>query len=610
LSGAPEELPPSAVSKLENHVIVLGYGLLGIYVVEKLKRMGIPCVVVVRDETKLPALEKSRIPAVGSTIARSFQTLKTAGAARASAIIATFDDDGDNLLSILNAKKINPGMRAITVVNDRDMAEAAKASGADVVLAPYELTGQLLALSTVSKGISAIFVKGDFRPKHISEFVVEGTGKAAYGELGKIAPIVMVSRGGRVIMNPDEKFGLERGDIIYAMTDSRSLVTLERELLSRRMISSSEDDGPATGRRRLARSGARESVSARLNDLADMILYGPLSVVRHIWIQIVLLVLMLGFGTAIFYYYQHLGPLTAFLGSVSTITTIGIYAPNIIGMASSEQVLLAITFIVSVGLAASIVQGILTAVISKETLRERSVARKIAYAKGHVIVAGYNYLGKYAAEWLHQVRVDHVIITVDPSVARSLQLSGELAINSPASRSFQALGDAGVQRASTLICALDDDGDNLLVAMSARKLSKDVRILTVVGDRDLAESARASSDIDVVVPIFDIVASILAFSAIAPEVVGMFITPPTSPDVDRVSQYISEFVLGPSRGRGATFKALNDIAPVLLVTRGRDVIPNPGDDFVVEGGDSLLVMTPSRDSIQKFRAALAAIGTA
>ena len=53
MSGAPEESSPSAVSKLENHVIVLGYGLLGIYVVEKLKGMGIPYVVVVRDESLL-----------------------------------------------------------------------------------------------------------------------------------------------------------------------------------------------------------------------------------------------------------------------------------------------------------------------------------------------------------------------------------------------------------------------------------------------------------------------------------------------------------------------------------------------------------------------------
>ena len=167
-----------------------------------------------------------------------------------------------------------------------------------------------------------------------------------------------------------------------------------------------------------------------------------------------------------------------------------------------------------------------------------------------------------------------------------------------------------MRRASTLVCALDDDGDNLLVAMSARKQNNDLRILTVVTDRDLAESAKASSDIDVVFPIFDIVANILAFSAIAPEVVGMFIAPPMSPDVGRVSRYIAEFLVSRTGSAKATFKELNEVAPVLLVMRSGKIIPNPADDFQVEAGDSLLVMTPSRESIEKFRAALAALRTA
>ena len=128
----------------------------------------------------------------------------------------------------------------------------------------------------------------------------------------------------------------------------------------------------------------------------------------------------------------------------------------------------------------------------------------------------------------------------------------------------------------------------------------------MVTDRDLAESAKASSDIDVVIPIFDIVASILAFSAVAPEVVGMFIAPPMSPDIGPASRYIAEFMVGEIGGVMPTFKALNEVAPVLLVMREGKIIPNHEDGFVIQNGDSLLVMTPSRDSIEKVRAALAA----
>jgi Trk K+ transport system NAD-binding subunit len=599
LSEPQEALSPTTASKLENHVIVMGYGLLGLYAVEKLKEMGLSYIVIVSDESRLQDLRKSHIPSLVTPMAKSFQTLKSAGAAKASAVIATFDDDGDNLLSILNAKKINPELRVITVINDRDMVEAAEATGADVVLTPYELTGQLLALSTVSKRTSALFVKGSFKANHISEFVIDGDGKATYHDLNKVAPIVMVSRNGKTTVNPKDQFGLEKGDIVYAMTDTRSLIALEDELFKLRMISIYK----GSGERQLARSGKSEGVSPSLNDFVNEILYGPLSIIRHIWIQILLLTFMLGFGTAIFSFYQHLPLLTAFVGSVSTITTIGIYAPNIVGMPDSELVLLAITFIVSVGLAASVVQGILTSVISREALRQRRLSRKIEHLRDHVIVAGYSYLGKYAVESLKEMNVEHVIITVDPALARSLQQSNQLVIQATASRSFQALKEAGVGRASTLICALDDDGDNLLVAMNARKQNNAVRILTVVSDRELVESAKASSDIDVVVPIFSVTANILAFSAVAPEIAGSFVTPPLSPDIKEVSRYLAEFIVG-NNSTKLSFKELNVIAPVLLIMRNGKVIPNPDDEFMIQDGDALLVMTPTHDSIEKFRTRL------
>jgi len=54
----------------------------------------------------------------------------------------------------------------------------------------------------------------------------------------------------------------------------------------------------------------------------------------------------------------------------------------------------------------------------------------------------------------------------------------------------------------------------------------------------------------------------------------------------------------------ATFKKLNEVAPVLLVMRRGKIIPNPDDEFVIQDGDSLLLMTTSRDSVEKFREAM------
>ena len=69
-------------------------------------------------------------------------------------------------------------------------------------------------------------------------------------------------------------------------------------------------------------------------------------------------------------------------------------------LSPAEQVLLAAMFIVSVGLAASVVQGVLSSVASREILMERTVTRRIRHAREHVIVAGYNHLRRYAVKWL------------------------------------------------------------------------------------------------------------------------------------------------------------------------------------------------------------------
>ncbi len=234
-----DELVSNMVSKMKGHVIVVGYKFLGIYVVERLRELGVDYVVLVRDESQLPSLIKDGIPAMGAPIARSYQSLIRAGAARASAIICTFDDDGDNLLTILNAKKINPKIRAITIVNDHELYDAAIASGADVVVAPHELAGQILAMSTVSKGVSAVFVKGNMKDKFVAEFTVDlDNVELRFSDLSKIASVIMVlSRDGNLLPNPPDDYVVRTGDVIYVLTDRTELLELERRLSERGVIS-------------------------------------------------------------------------------------------------------------------------------------------------------------------------------------------------------------------------------------------------------------------------------------------------------------------------------------------------------------------------------------
>jgi hypothetical protein len=94
-------------------------------------------------------------------------------------------------------------------------------------------------------------------------------------------------------------------------------------------------------------------------------------------------------------------------------------------LAPSEAALLIVPIIVSVGAAASLRQGTVSAVVSGDLPRgeaERSLIRRM---KGHVIVFGYTHLGRYVADELGQISVDTVVVTRHPASPHELEASAQ-----------------------------------------------------------------------------------------------------------------------------------------------------------------------------------------
>ena len=111
-------------------------------------------------------------------------------------------------------------------------------------------------------------------------------------------------------------------------------------------------------------------------DFLDLVVYSPFYIVKAIWIQLILLGSMFALGALIFMHYQGLDPLSALLGAVSTITTIGLYAPNIVIMPVLEKVLLIVGIIVSVGSAASLLQATFTVAYEKRVTHPNSLNKE------------------------------------------------------------------------------------------------------------------------------------------------------------------------------------------------------------------------------------------
>jgi voltage-gated potassium channel len=308
---------------------------------------------------------------------------------------------------------------------------------------------------------------------------------------------------------------------------------------------------------------------------------------RVIYRQLIVLSVMFAAGAAVFSYYQHLPPLPSALASVSTITTIGLYVPNggnFTTLNSTEAGLLIILIIVSVGAAASLLQGTVSAVVSGDLARGEAERKLIQRMKGHVIVFGYSHLGRYVADKLGELGLDCVVVTRDPALYESLTKRKMLAVLEQENRPVVSLKEANIENAATLVTAHDKDPDNMLIILSARRLKPKIRIISVVHDDQMVDTAK-DAGADVVISSSLSVGHLLALSATTKDLVGIVFS-------ERVgTKEIAQFsVFRSSRLIGQGLQDLTRLAHVVGLVRNNELIRNVFDPALrIQEDDTLLV---------------------
>ena len=317
-------------------------------------------------------------------------------------------------------------------------------------------------------------------------------------------------------------------------------------------------------------------------------LYGPWILLKSVYHQLLVLLVMFCFGSVVFYHFDHLDPLVALLASVSTITTIGLYIPyggNFTQMPTAEAGLLIIIMIVSVGAGASAVQKTVSSVVNGEMAKGEAERRLIEKLKGHVIVFGYNHLGRYVADKLDELGFDYVVVTKDPNIYNDLVKKQIFVVHEYQTQPITSLKAAGIERAAIVVVAHENDPDNMLIILSARKLRPDVRIVSVVHDDALIETAK-NAGADMVIPATVTVGHLMALSAVTKDLVGLVFSEKIG--TQEIAQF-SIFKSSPLVGKG--LQEVSAHATVIGVIRGEKVLKNIFDpDFRIIENDTLLVL--------------------
>lgn len=129
------------IKKMENHIIVCGYGRNGMNVCQELNRLEESYVLIEKTESHLQHFLSSKQRQVIIGDATTEETLLEANIQKAKAMIITLPSDANNVFITLTAKELNPNLFIITRASEFSSEKKMYRAGANKVVMPEALGG-------------------------------------------------------------------------------------------------------------------------------------------------------------------------------------------------------------------------------------------------------------------------------------------------------------------------------------------------------------------------------------------------------------------------------------------------------------------------------------
>jgi voltage-gated potassium channel len=194
---------------------------------------------------------------------------------------------------------------------------------------------------------------------------------------------------------------------------------------------------------------------------------------RRVRIGLGLLALVVVAGT-VGYLCFGFGLLDAVYQTVITVTTVGFNSPH--ALDDGSKVFTIFLILVGTGTALYTFSSALELLIEghmRNLVRRRKMERDIGRMRAHVIVCGWGRVGREVAHFLASAKRD--VVVVDRVADRLTEvpyatICGDVTED-------ETLHRAGIDRAATLVAALDTDADNLYVTVAAKSLRPDLQLI-------------------------------------------------------------------------------------------------------------------------------------
>jgi Trk K+ transport system NAD-binding subunit len=237
---------------------------------------------------------------------------------------------------------------------------------------------------------------------------------------------------------------------------------------------------------------------------AGLLLYGAIGLVAIFLIETITAMIVLD-NSAV----------DAIYGSAKTLVTVdpNLYVDDGPGW---YKVFVSATMLIALVFAASFTAGLVNRVVERRLTG--LVGKRAVPRRDHVVVVGLGQVGMRLSLLLRGCGVPVVAVEQNPD-ARSIGLARELGLPVVIGRGSDRslLGRLSLHKARAVAAVTADDLENISVAMTARGIEKDIRVVMRVGDGDVANETRSLLALGLIRDVHRIAAALIASMALGNE---------------------------------------------------------------------------------------------
>lgn len=229
------------INKLDNHIIICGYGRNGKQAAAKIKAYKQPFVVIDNNLERLEEGSRTNPELLYlQGDATQDEVLEAAGVKRAKALISALHDDADNLFVVVSARQFNQNMRIVSRANQLSTEKKLISAGANYTVSPNLVGGAHLAQNLMKPDIVEfldLIDVGGLSAQNIEEILVSDLPDSSEARMLKDLDIRKLTGcniigfkdlNGEYVINPDPDHLIKSNSKLFVLGNEEQIDKLRR----------------------------------------------------------------------------------------------------------------------------------------------------------------------------------------------------------------------------------------------------------------------------------------------------------------------------------------------------------------------------------------------